>query len=462
MPWPTSLAPVTSTMGAKSGVDPPELCPQNRVFDHGNGGVTGIVPYSTTRAENDPRWGGAEVWEPGIPGVRVQLWDVTRTKLLNEVTTDSWDDSLPTGCQGPVFTFRARPRTASTACATSTRCGPASSTAATPSCRRSSRSQTTPTAWLTPVADRGAAVPGGPTPAGKYIVKMIVPTGYKVVGEEDKNVDFGHEFIPQQFLLTGYSLGDGGPSRSGERTSRRGHSAGGAVLRRQPARGAGGADPVPRRSRHLRGPDARGVRREAGDPARRPEPRRELLPLHRGAGGRPHHRLRARRLGQRVRPELAAVRREVRAAVHARGGPRLDRAARSRGPITTRTARYNVLVPSTFTANVPAPSGMSAQHADRVRQRDRPARGRRTPDPHFNPKYSHFCYTLQYMPGTTTYLDTPVLPTGAFAGGRPVPGGLRGAAAQAHRRVSNGVPTIYSVNKTSGGVDPSPPRTSTG
>ena len=43
-------------------------------------------------------------------------------------------------------------------------------------------------------------------------------------------------------------------------------------------------------------------------------------------------------------------------------------------------------------------------------------------DPHFNPQYSTFCYTFQYMPGSTTYLDTPVVPVAAFAttGGFPV------------------------------------------
>ncbi len=53
--------------GCEVGVDPPELCPQNRVFDHGNGGITGVVSYTTTRAENDPRFATAETWEPGVP-----------------------------------------------------------------------------------------------------------------------------------------------------------------------------------------------------------------------------------------------------------------------------------------------------------------------------------------------------------------------------------------------------------
>ena len=37
-------------------------------------------------------------------------------------------------------------------------------------------------------------------------------------------------------------------------------------------------------------------------------------------------------------------------------------------------------------------------------------------DPLYNPAYSNFCYELPYMPGDTTYLDTPVVPTQAFVG----------------------------------------------
>jgi hypothetical protein len=37
-------------------------------------------------------------------------------------------------------------------------------------------------------------------------------------------------------------------------------------------------------------------------------------------------------------------------------------------------------------------------------------------DPAFTPGYSQFCYELPFMPGTTEYLDTPVVPTSAFAG----------------------------------------------
>ena len=36
-------------------------------------------------------------------------------------------------------------------------------------------------------------------------------------------------------------------------------------------------------------------------------------------------------------------------------------------------------------------------------------------DPAYNPAYSNFCYEWPFMPGQTAYLDTPVLPTMAFA-----------------------------------------------
>jgi hypothetical protein len=45
-----------------------------------------------------------------------------------------------------------------------------------------------------------------------------------------------------------------------------------------------------------------------------------------------------------------------------------------------------------------------------------PTLGQMITDPQFTPGYSQFCYELPFMPGTTQYLDTPVVPTSAFAG----------------------------------------------
>ena len=45
-----------------------------------------------------------------------------------------------------------------------------------------------------------------------------------------------------------------------------------------------------------------------------------------------------------------------------------------------------------------------------------PTLGQQVTDPAFADGYSQFCYELPFMPETTQYLDTPVVPTSAFAG----------------------------------------------
>ncbi len=45
-----------------------------------------------------------------------------------------------------------------------------------------------------------------------------------------------------------------------------------------------------------------------------------------------------------------------------------------------------------------------------------PTYGQLITDPLYNPAYSDFCYENPYMPGLTTYLDTPVVPTEGFVG----------------------------------------------
>src|SRR5438105_11976956 len=46
-----------------------------------------------------------------------------------------------------------------------------------------------------------------------------------------------------------------------------------------------------------------------------------------------------------------------------------------------------------------------------------PTCGQMITDPYYNPNYSDFCYEWSLMPGDTAYLDTPVVPTAAFAEG---------------------------------------------
>ena len=144
-----------------------------------NGGISGIVFYATTRAEDDPRWAVGEGWEPGIPRIQVNLYldadgdgipddvdgdsvftwpdsdnyplgwgetldisakgseDVSRNAdapfsagdALNIVWTDSFDDSPPTDCIQALPVVQSW-QSATTPSEPGTRCGPASLTAA--------------------------------------------------------------------------------------------------------------------------------------------------------------------------------------------------------------------------------------------------------------------------------------------------------------------------------------------
>src|SRR5579883_256150 len=74
---------------------------------------------------------------------------------------------------------------------------------------------------------------------------------------------------------------------------------------------------------------------------------------------------------------------------------------------------YNGLNYSTWEVNPPNPTGYSPTMM--VTCMNDPGTGI-TPDPLFNPAYSQFCYEIPFMPGQTQYMDTPVTPTSAFAG----------------------------------------------
>ena len=393
----------------------------NGTFDRDqfHGGITGVVHYSITRAENDPRWGTAEPWEPGIPRVRVQLWDEKRTKLLNEVVTDSWDDAQPTGCQGEVFTFLGR----ATDCYDGLR----------------NFNQVRPAvfdggyAFLSikePFADAaGSIVPVDqrqverPIPFGRYVVKVVVPDGYKLVKEEDKNVDFGEEYIPQQFWVSGYPLGDSGVADAQPKVT----------VEEYPlyAPFCVGAEHVVPATLSLFPDSVNGA--YGGD--KRPLCDAKLVDVKPGSNAAANFFFfteapiaahvygfvlddttnefdpNAPTFGEKYAPPFMPVAmrdwtgREV---VHT---------------ITDAYGVYNTLVASTYTAATPIPSGMSPSmitaciNSPTMIGPD----GSQVPDPNFHKEYSHFCYTMQFMPGTTSYLDTPVLPTGAFTGNGSYP-----------------------------------------
>jgi hypothetical protein len=74
---------------------------------------------------------------------------------------------------------------------------------------------------------------------------------------------------------------------------------------------------------------------------------------------------------------------------------------------------YNGLTYSTWDVNPPNPTGYAPQMM--ITCMNDPGSGT-TPDPLYNPQYSQFCYEIPFMPATTQYMDTPVVPTSGFAG----------------------------------------------
>jgi hypothetical protein len=75
---------------------------------------------------------------------------------------------------------------------------------------------------------------------------------------------------------------------------------------------------------------------------------------------------------------------------------------------------YNGLSYSTWEVNPPNPTGYAPTMMV-VCMND--AGSGTTPDPLFQPAYSQFCYELPFMPGQTGYFDTPVVPNSAFSEG---------------------------------------------
>ena len=74
---------------------------------------------------------------------------------------------------------------------------------------------------------------------------------------------------------------------------------------------------------------------------------------------------------------------------------------------------YNALLPSTVSINVPTPSGVSPNMITLVL--NDPVLPDGTPDPYYDPTYAVSPWTLNYHPGKTTYVDTPIVPIRAFA-----------------------------------------------
>ncbi len=357
-----------------------------------NGGISGMVLYAVTRAEDDPELAAAEPWEPGIPGVIVNLYDTTGDVKLATTETDSWDDSLPANCQYGVnggsgtddpFEFRGdqtdcydgmrnwnqvRPGVFDGGYAFETICSDP--------------------AGLNPLTGACDQAEVSPIPPGRYIVEVEAHSAYEVIRSQDRNVDFGDEYSPTPELLPPKCVG-ADYLVPPELTLFPGEAAplAGDLMQlcdRKEVLLSGGANaaadfflftqvPI---SGHIFGFILDDLANEF-DPA-------------------------SPQFGEKYAPPFLPV------SIRDWTGREIGRA------VSDEFGRYNALVPSTATENLPQPSGISPNMLTACMNAKVRTDG--TPDPLHNPQYSQFCYTFQYMPGSTTYLDTPVVPVAAFAG----------------------------------------------
>jgi len=391
-----------------------------------NGGISGIVHYPTTRAEDDPRYAAAENWEPGIPRVQVNLYrdcngdgiidkpdcsamgsagtfaladvdnypfgwskgggkgpeDVNRSGNENTfdkgdaydtATTDSWDDNLPAGCQGDIFY---------------------SSTGKPTDCYDGLRNfnQVRPALFDGGYAFGGAAGKDE-LPLGTYIVEAVAPPGYEHQKEEDKNVDFGDEYTPSPLLLPPVCVGDPHPVPAEL-----------SLFPGVPAAYAGQTRPLC---------DRKQVRVAQGTNTAADFFMFTEVPIAGHMVGMILDDLsnefdpNAPTFGEKYAPPYLPV------SIRDWTGREINRVH------ADQWGRFNALVPSTFTINPPMPSGVAPNMLTACMNSptmpDPDNADGYTLDPYYNPRYSQFCYTFQYMPGKTTYLDTPVLPIAAFA-----------------------------------------------
>ncbi len=379
-----------------------------------NGGITGMIAYASTRSEDDVRMAVINEWEPGVPNVKIRLYREVQGQngskglvFVAETLSSSWDASKPTGCPGQSTSDPFYAQSLQAIGAPVDQCYDG----------MHNWNQVRPGVYDGRYSFTGI-------PSGNYVVEVVVPPGYELVKEEDKNVLIGDSYIapvaneamfgvvavmPDQALVRAAfapSPGIANPACVGD-------------IRRVPDN----LSLFPTMAAPYAGADAPTC------------DRKEVILTDQSQGLADFHLFTSvpvashftgmilddlsqefnqasPNFGEKWAPPFVPV------SIRDFNGRELGRTYSDQFGI------FNGLVPSTWNANVPLPSGYSPGMITTCMNDPGPIHANLSDpssplitDPQYNPMYSNFCYTMQYMPGTTTYLDTPVLPTAAFASG---------------------------------------------
>ena len=410
-----------------------------------NGGISGIVFYSTTRAEEDPREAVGDAWEPGVPRVQVVLYqDADEDKVIDDldgiggvtladvdnhplgwstggtkgtedidqdndgvfdpgdaiqiVWTDSWDDNLPSAIQvnPPLLPLQnpADPKNKYIVGADN----------------YATWNQTSDGVFdggyaFTSYFPGGLASPTGPEtalPVGMYIVQAVPPPGYLIQTEESMNVGFGDGYIPSKLWLPPECVGtveNGAPLHV-----------------------------VPKFLTLFPGVPAPFADQE------RPLADRKWVGVSEGKNAGCDFHIytevpKAARVVGFVLNDLTAEFNAFSPNFGEKGSPGwLPVSFRDwAGKEVARTycdeyGSYNALIPSTYTVNAPAPSGVVPNmltvilNDPTMPDPSDPAGNRRIPDPHHNPNFAVSPSTWMFWSASVSYLDTPIVPLAGFTG----------------------------------------------
>jgi hypothetical protein len=410
-----------------------------------NGGISGVISYAFTRAAGDPRYGTQSTWEPGQGDVELKLYKVTgfdpangrpiydAAKPVATTVSDSWNRWVygdPTPQPDTRRNKGRQPNTGLlTGCLDTMQDAGLSITPAGIPLDKYIDCAETISVWnqikpavfdggyiFTDIEDPNDSTKTIPIPAGQYVVEVVPPLGYEIIKEEDQN-----------FLVSGESYI---PSRP------------------QPA-----IDPPV-----CIGPDHvvpqflsfDGVTPAPFAGTTRPLCNKKLVTLDDGQNAAADFRIftqvsLAARLMGLVTDDLALEFRP--------GNPRLgDKPGATFMPIsiqdfnghelvrtyTDEWGIFETLVPSSFTTNIPNPTGVSPHIVKIVL--NHPGFDITKPDVWYKANYPTVVWKIDVWPGKITYSDTPIIPI------RP-----NIDAANLDCNPQDGTPAISQVNGPAGG-----------